>query len=145
MKRRNFLGLIGGAAVAGPSMAKQAVASGLEAAQVAGGFGNTAIGMAGSQVYSGSPIADGISAYNHGDWLRERIKELTGMSKAERRDRMAGMYVTTLDPDLAVNRSFSLSRKVIIQKERDFDRQLEQNKRSLKRELADFLKREALS
>lgn len=145
MKRRNFLGLLGGAAVAGPSMAKQAVASGLEATQVSGGFGDAAVGTASSKIYGGLSVADGISAYNHGDWLRERIKELTGISKEDRRERIAGMYVSALDPDLAVNRSFSLSRKVSIQKERDFDRQLEQNKRSLTRELADFLKREALS
>jgi hypothetical protein len=135
---------MGGAAVAGPSMAKQALASGLEAVQVGGGFGNVAVGMASKQFYD-SPIADGISTYNHADWLRERIKELTGISEADRRDRIAGMYVNTLDPDLAVNRSFSLSRKISIQKEREFDRQIEQSKRSLARELADFLKRQALS
>lgn len=144
MKRRGFLGLMGGALAAGPSMAKEAVA-GLESlavpGQIAGaeefvksGWGSTSIG--------GYPVdAD----HSHGDWLREEIAKITGMTDQRKREIMANMTVRHLDPDLAVNRSFSLSAKVEMQKRRELERDLAANKRHYARELADWLKRQALS
>lgn len=143
MKRRNFLGFLGGAAVAGPSMAKEAVA-GLESLAVPGGMNAMPyvdIGSIGSAVAS-YPATD---EYNHGDWLREQLAEVAGITEAQKRERLANMTVRQLDPDLAVNRSFSLTAKIEMQKRRDLERDLASNRRHYARELADWLKRQALS
>lgn len=117
MKRRGFLGLIGGAAVAGPSMAKQAVASvGLDAMELPS-MGS--IGGVGSHYESQLPPNP--NGENHHDWLVSALKSVTGMSDQERRERISSQHVTHLDPDLAVNRSFSLSFKIHEQKRRNFE------------------------
>ena len=142
MKRRNFLGFLGGAAVAGPSMAREAVA-GLESLDVPGGMNAMPyvdIGSIGSA--AASPATD---EYNHGDWLREQLAEVAGITEAQKRERLANMTVRQLDPDLAVNRSFSLTAKIEMQKRRDLERDLASNRRHYARELADWLKRQALS
>lgn len=139
MKRRGFLGLMAGAAVTGPSMAKQAVASGLEAMALPGIGVEAPIASIGSL---SRPVNDG---YSHGDWLKERIAEVAGISAEERRQRIAEMQVTHLDPDLAVNRSMALWAKVREQKIRNYERAHSSELRWLKRDLADWLKRQALS
>lgn len=143
MKRRGVLGLLGGALAAGPAMAKEAVA-GLESLAVPGGMDAMQyvnIGSIGSAVES-YPATD---AYNHGDWLREQLAEIAGITEAQKRERLANMSVRQLDPDLAVNRSFSLTVKIEMQKRRDLERDLASNRRHYARELADWLKRQALS
>lgn len=135
IKRRGFLGLIGGAAVAGPSMAKQAVASvGLDSMALTalphdfgpvGGYGSTAaVGQ----------------EYDHARWLKDQIRSITGISEEERRERIASQHVSMLDPDLAANRSFSLSFKVQTQKRRNYERWEAREHRSLTRQLADHIK-----
>lgn len=137
MKRRAFFGLLGGAAVAGPSMAKQAVASvGLHAMplpMLSPDYGP-------EPGYSGSIQSSIGEEYDHVKWLGDQIKSITGISAEERRERIAMQHVSVLDPDLAVNRSFSLSHKVQEQKRRNFDRYQEREHRSLKRQLAEFMK-----
>lgn len=136
MKRRNFLGFLGGAAVAGPSMAKQAAGSlGLEAMAL-----QAIPADYGPEPGYGSMESVG-EEYDHAKWLRERIKEITGISASERRERIAMQTVSVLDPDLAANRSFSLAFKVQEQKRRNFERYLSREHKGLLRELASHLSR----
>ena len=124
-------------------MAKGAVA-GLESLAVPGAVSNAA-GFAegwGETAIGGYPVDE---KYSHGDWLREQLAEIAGTTEAQKRERMANMTIRQFDPDLAVNRSLSLSAKVQMQKRRDLERDLAANKRHYTRELADWLKRQALS
>lgn len=143
MKRRGFLSFLGGAAVAGPTMAKQAV-TGIEAMTL------PAIPWEGPMEPMSSGIGVGMSqvanaTWDEGKWLKDRIAQLTGMTDADRKERIATTSVTSFDPDLAANRSFSLATKVSMQKRRNFERQYEREHRGLLREMADYLKRQALS
>lgn len=143
MKRRGFLGLMGGAAVAGPSMAKQAVASvGLDAMSL------PSMGSIGGDKWNANyeplnpynsqlPInQDGDSVH---DWLVSSLKSITGMSDQERRERIASQYVTHLDADLAVNRSFSLSFKIQEQRRRNFEAWRKGETSRLQKQLAKYL------
>lgn len=142
MKRRGFLGLLGGAAVAGPGMVKQAVAS--------APIGIEAMGLGALQPnYMEAPYGSSIGlqaagSYDHAKWLKDRIAEVVGISQEERARRMAQIQPSTLDPDLAVNRSMSLTFKVAEQKRRILQRSLDAEHRSLARDLAEHLKRELL-
>lgn len=135
MKRRGFLSFLGGAAVAGPAMAKQAVvgieAMALPTIPMHGPIGDLVGGI-------GGPYASG-DEYDHAKWLRSRIAEVTGISDSQRRERMKDVIVTSLDPDLAANRSFSLAAKIDMQKRRNVDRQLDYQHRNFLRQLADHL------
>lgn len=138
MKRRGFLGFLGGAAVAGPSMAQHAVAQGIEAMAL------PVLPFGGPEGYptGGMGIDASGRPYDHAEWLRDRITQVMGISEEERRDRINGWNVVSLDPDLAVNRSFSLAAKVQMQKRRNFERSIASEHRSLVRELTEHLKRQ---
>lgn len=146
MKRRGFLGLMGGALAAGPSMAKEAVA-GLESLAVpkglSAGYENTIEPVDAWQM-GNSTISWGDDK-DHGDWLRDRLKELAGITDKDKQERLARMRVYEIDPDLQANRSFSLSAKIHLQKRRDLERELANEKRSISFQLAEWLKRETLS
>lgn len=138
MKRRGVLGLLGGAFAAGPAMAKQAIASvetmtlpqlPYDLLPIEAQYGQT------------NAVSD---AYNHGEWIRERIAQITGMTAEDRKDRIAQMGVNQLDPDLAVNRSMALWAKIAEQKRRNFEISIAREHRSLTRDLAEYLKREIL-
>lgn len=140
MKRRGFLGFLGGAVAAGPAMARQA-AVGIESLVIPSIPWEAPLEPltgSGIQSASGQP-------WDEGAYLKDRIAQLVGMTDAERRERIASTYVTSFDPDLATNRSFSLSAKVSMQKRRNFERQHEREHRGLLREMAEYLKRQALS
>lgn len=137
MRRRGVLGLLGGAVASGPAMAKEAVSS-IASMQVPGAIdGALHLGSEGVANYQSYAMQD---TYNHADWLKERLLELTGLTEEAKRERMEGTWVQSLDPDLAVNRSFSLAAKVQMQRRRNFERQLIIEKRSLTRQIADFMK-----
>jgi hypothetical protein len=140
MKRRGFLGFLGGAAVAGPSMAKQAVA-GVEAMALPSLAVDAPTASWGGSL-AGIPINGGD---NHGDWLKEQIAEVIGITAAERQERIAGMHVSHLDPDLALNRSMALWVKIREQKRRNYEREHTWQLRNYRRQLADWLKHQALS
>lgn len=125
------MGFLGGAAVAGPSMAKQAV-TGLDAMVL------TNIPLGPESPYEFGPQAIG-KEYDHATWLKKQIASITGLTDAERQERINERYVGQLDPDLAVNRSFSLAAKIRMQKERDHDRMVTREHRSLTRQLAEHL------
>lgn len=138
MKRRGFLGFMGGAVVAGPSMAKQAAQTvGIEAMSL-GSIAPDYDLSAGSYGVSGGPAN---AEYDHGQWLKDRIAEVSGISNEERARRMASIHPSTLDPDLAVNRSMSLQFKVREQKRRILERSMAAEHFSLSRDLAAYVKR----
>lgn len=124
-------------------MAKQAAASvGIEAMALGSVTPNYDMP---SDAYGIAQNSLGIhETYDHAQWLRERISEITGMSKEDRARRLAAIQPSALDPDLAVNRSMSLQHKVREQKRRLLERSLEADHFSLKRELANYVK-QALS
>lgn len=139
MKRRGFLGFMGGALAAGPSMAKQA-AVGIESLAL------PTIPYPEEAIEGwGGPAGLSTGEHDHLKWMRDRIAGLTGMSAEERRDRMETMSVTQFDPDIAVNRSMALHAKVREQKRRNFEQSRGRELRHLNRELAEWLKREVLS
>lgn len=142
MKRRAFFGLLGGAAVAGPTMAKQAVAAaGIESMALS----SLAVDYGPEDGYVGGPVKSTMGTeYDHAAWLGDQIKAITGISEQERRERIATTHVSILDPDLAVNRSLSLSFKIHEQKRRNFDRYQERGIRGLTQELAEHLKSKLL-
>jgi hypothetical protein len=142
MKRRGVLGLLGGAAVAGPSMAKQAVATGLEAMQVGGGGAHVTENGLWSGRTRGVDIGyETPSPMDADHWLQEELREFLGMSDEEKKRLRSELHVHALDPDLVANRSFSLSAKLRIQRDRDFARAMVNREQHIRRELADAIKR----
>lgn len=131
MKRRGFLGLLGGAAVAGPGMAKQAVAAGLGDLMLPGvGSGALAFGM------GAPPMAASQSA--GGNWAVGRLSKLVLRTAAQHEFHMKRQYVSSLDPDLAVNRSMALHMKVRLQREREYWRNIEGERGWLEAQIAGW-------
>ena len=128
MKRRGFLGFLGGAAVAGPSMAKQAV-SATRADMNLAGVASTTMGLVGSQA-SGAPYPEPYSD----DWGM-RVAKLAMRSQAEHQERQRNQYISGLDPDLTTYRSFALHTKIAMQKKRDYWRSIENEKSWLQRRI----------
>src|SRR5690606_29991908 len=101
MKRRGVLGLLGGAVVTGPSMAKQAVATGLEAMQVGGGMDAMATGAPWA---TGRRLGVNIgheppSPMDADHWLQEELREFLGMSDEGKKRRRSELHVQALDPE----------------------------------------------
>lgn len=146
MKRRGFLGFIGGAAVAGPSMAKAVVAQGMEAMSL-GGAANQLGGLASSGIAASNyglnphpPFDEPMSPLDPRHWLQRELAEFVGMSAQDKQDRRMRTWVQSLDPDLAVNRSMSLSAKLRIQRDRNFKTEMENQHRHLLKEIERAVK-----
>lgn len=143
MKRRGFLGFLGGAVAAGPAMAKQAATVGMEAMSLAG----VNAAAAGSEIEAsfawatapGNPIAP-ISPLDPKHWIQQELRELVGMTAEERERRRRCTRVHGLDPDLAANRSFSLAAKVRLQRDRNFEREMTGQKEEMTRRLAQAIR-----
>lgn len=121
MKRRGFFGFAAGAAVAGPSMAKQAISSAvneLAALQIGGG----AVPPAGYALSSQAVGQGGlIGSINQIGRAQDALARIAGLTKAQRAKYKAQTYVSSLDPDIASYRSISLAAKIDWQKERNLD------------------------
>lgn len=129
MKRRGFLGFIGGAAVAAPSMAKQAVAATLgdrALGYVSGGFGG---------IPSETLSLDGPQQPD----MAEQLAKLVGRTMAQHREEIAKVHVHQFDPDIAEYRAVRLQSKIAMQRERDYWRQLEREKNWLQRVVKGLL------
>lgn len=142
MKRRGFLGFIGGAAVAGPSMAKAAVATGVEGLSIgnAAGF----IGGAPDAPYYGSVQSAGsgeVPPTHPHHWVQRQLADFMGATSEELQEQRLRTPVHMLDADLAVNRSYSLAAKMRIQRDRDFERNRAAQKRSIMRDIKDAMRR----
>lgn len=123
MKRRNFLGFLGGAAVAGPGMAKAAAAKAVEDLALGGGIGMPASfggGLGpGPSGFVGQSASGAISQIVRAQNMLEKI---AGMTAAERTKRKQQMHVGALDPDLAAYRSMSIGARMDMQRERNLER-----------------------
>lgn len=141
MKRRGFLGLLGGAAVAGPSMAKQAVASMAELSLPSGLAINGGLSTVASQLaYPTAPLKAWSPASEAAD-LGQMLIDLMGRKDHEQR--AAKQYINGLDPDLAVNRSMALHAKMAIQRRREYWRSVETERSWLQQRIDQLLKQVA--
>lgn len=111
MKRRAFLGFLGGAAVAGPQAAKSAAQMTMADTSFAG------LGLARNM----GALAAGSESPDK-SWAVTSLKRLVGMSDVEVARRKRGHYVDGLDPEVASLRSVSLVHKVRMTRDRAFER-----------------------
>lgn len=123
--------MIGGAAVAGPGMAKQAVAASLGDTFLSG-VGGGALG------WGELAPAPGISSAGGGTWAIERMAKLALRSAAQHAFHIKRQHISSLDPDLAANRSMALQMKVRLQREREYWRQLEGERGYLEAQIAGW-------
>lgn len=139
MKRRNFLGFLGGAAVGGKQVAAKAIesAAALSLPDVAIKTGDLASGSAGI----GGPSID--PAYR-AMRVKQIAKELVGFRKSKSKlieEARLQMHDSPfrLEPDLHSLRSMSLTRKIHIQRDADLLRQINRQKSWLQRELDQLM------
>lgn len=99
MKRRKFLGLLGGGVVAGP----QAVKSAAEMSMVD-------LRTQGIGAFAGATTAMPEAAQK--TWASERLKRLAGITAPEREYRIRNIDVHSLPEDIAVLRSVSIGTKI---------------------------------
>lgn len=119
MKRRGFLGFLAGGAVAGPGLAKQAVAESI------GDLGIQSAGILAtdpSRYYSG-PVPSSAPP----NWIA-RLLKLNTRSQLEHAFHRKRTEVYALDPDLHSYRSFAMHAKISLQRERNYIRGLENDR-----------------
>ena len=138
MKRRGFFGLMGGAVVAGPTMVKNAAAQGIEALQIGAISGG--VPFPGGYGSEGVQLSDGPSPLDPAHWMQRELADFLGVSAKELAERRLETSVHALDPDLAVMRSLSLDAKIRIQRDRQFVRERENQRRYLSRNLERAIK-----
>lgn len=137
MKRRGFLGVMAGAAVAGPGMAKQAAAKVAE--ELALGSGSSSLGLVGGQVYGNMmPPPSAVNSISEIARGKNMLDKLLGMSATQKAKLRSRMHVGRLDPDLANYRSMSIGFRMEMQRDRNLERQLSDRKTMWQR-LADGL------
>lgn len=141
MKRRGFLGTMVGAVAAGPSMAKQAVASGIEGLSLGGSLMNF-----GGVSYASGLASDAImqdANYDPSEWARNELADFLGRSASELARQRIETHVDRLDPDIACMQSIALQAKIRMQRDRTFERNQSQQRGWLERQLQDAIKRMA--
>jgi hypothetical protein len=140
MRRRGVLGFLSGAAVAGPSMAKQAIASGLEGLNVGGlGMLEKGVSIGGMGYASATNAVDG--NYDPTHWPREELANFLGRSASDLLRERLETHVGQLDPDIACMQSIALQAKIRMQRDRTFERNRAQQRGWLERQLQDAIKR----
>jgi hypothetical protein len=139
MKRRGVLGFLGGAAVAGPSMAKQAIASGMEGLSL--GTFSGLDKMAGYAVAGSMAQATGSDNYDPLEWPKRELADFLGRSAADLARERLETHVGQLDPDIACMQSIALQAKIRMQRDRTFERNRAQQRGWLERQLQDAIKR----
>lgn len=137
MKRRGFLGFLGGAAVAGPSMAKQAVTTGLEGLSI--GSGSQVIG--GTLASAGYAAQGPLDPYDPVRWATRELNEFIGRSASELLRERLETHVDRLDPDIAGMQAIALQAKIRMQRDRNFERNRAQQRGWLEREVQSAVKR----
>ncbi len=139
MNRRKILGFLGGAAVAGPSMAKAAAVQGIDALSLGG------IGQAGTIISGGYGVANPAGSgpvdgdYNPLAWARKDLARFLGKTTEQLLREKNGIQVMALDPDLAAMRAISLDAKVRIQRDRIHKRNQEQERDWIEQRINDLL------
>ena len=115
MKRRAFLGFLGGAAVAGPSAAKSVAEMSLS---------DLSLRLAGMGVLSGAPEGGGCvdGAINNRSYAKEALARMMGKTAHQRAKDISGQYVDGLDPEIAGLRSVALHTKVRMTRVSNYER-----------------------
>ena len=113
MKRRGFLSFMGGAAVAGPSMAKQAAMS----------LVDLQLPVAASSLADSNFGASVQSTFGMGDHWSIALAKHLAKSPERKAWEKAHHQVSALDPDIAAMRSIALHAKIRMQRDRDYERQ----------------------
>lgn len=125
MKRRGFLGFMGGAAVAGPGMLKDAAASVVQ---------DMALGKAGilapvADAYLPSAAPSGAAgAFGQITRATDMLTKLRALTSEDLSRKKRNIAVYGLDPDIASYRSISMSAKIDWQRERELTRIIENRK-----------------
>lgn len=126
--RRGFLTLLAAAPVAAPVVAR-------EAAQKAG-IATLAAGMPDAPYGGTTPSHPG-----EGDWIKDTCKRVFSEEWEEtRREQMMTYLPHRLDPDLASSRSLSLSAALLIQRDRNIERNIESERADALRSFRRFFK-----
>ena len=136
MKRRGFFGLMGGAVVAGPSIAKTAIASGFEGLSIGGTAGLGQLANAGFAT-DAIPFGD----VDDTDWATQELANFLGRSAADRARERLETHVDRLDPDIACMQSIALQAKIRMQRDRNFERNQAQHRGWLERQVQSAIKR----
>lgn len=121
MRRRGFFGFAAGAVVAGPAVAKDIAAKTFADDAVLHGL--DAMGIRAMPFPSNGPVAEAGAPLSPARALNtlSLLRTLTG---EQRRELLRRQYVSRLDPDIASYRSFSMSAKLAMQRERQLEEQL---------------------
>lgn len=116
MKRRSFLGLLGGAVAAGPQS-----------------LGDLSLERMGITTQLATRSMEEPVGSNAGQqrWAKDRLKEIMGWPDKAVSLRKKTSYLHGLDPDVAALRSVSLTNKVRMSRELQFQRDLEAEKARL--------------
>jgi hypothetical protein len=125
MKRRGFFGVMAGAAVAGPGMAKEAINQiSLDSLNLSGG------GVLGQTLGTGgyAKQAGVFGAVDEVSQAQGMVKRLVGMTAAQRAAHKRRFHVGQLDPDIASYRSIALHAKIDWQRERNLDAAINERK-----------------
>lgn len=109
MKRRAFLGFLGGAAASGPAMAKAA------------GEVTIADLSVGSYSSGGEVLYASVSSKDDKSWAKSQLTHLLGKSAEQIAREKRDYYISSLDPDTASLRSVSLGGKIRMQKARSYE------------------------
>ncbi len=124
MKRRGFLGFLGGAAVAGPGAVKSAASALVQDLSL--GAGVPLASVADSFLPSGAPSESGVlGGIGRATSMLSKLRSLAP-EDLTRKKRSIGIY--TLDPDIASYRSISMSAKIDWQRQRELERIIESRK-----------------
>lgn len=122
LSRRSFFGLFPAAAVGGKAALKEAAAKAAE-------------GLALGPSFSDAPLPAPMPSSDTAWAMRDLRRFADPALKAERRARIRP---TRLDPDLASNRSMSLSVKMLMQADRDFERSEQSERTYLERVISGW-------
>lgn len=124
MKRRGFLKALAAAPVAAPAIAAEAVAG--------GGLGSSAGKIAMPAVGSGAFFGDTSGPINdETQWARGQLAKLAGRSREQKEHERLQFTPDGIDPELAGMRSLSLSAKVRMSRDRQYERYNERRNRNL--------------
>jgi hypothetical protein len=125
ISRRSFTALLGLSPLAGPVAAKAAVDA--EIANLAGMGRNIAPAFQQSTGLYGAPSTlGGMDYYDKTKIAASEYIKLSGLPEFVQESlRRQSQYVGALDPDIAAKRSWSMSVKILTQRERNLERSVE--------------------
>lgn len=123
MRRRGFLGFAAGAVVAGPTMAKEMASKAVSDASVLHGL--EAIGIDANGLSKAPEVSNATYGAPRALNTLSILRSLTG---DQRQELLRRQYISGLDPDIASYRSFSMSTKIALQRERQLEQHLARRK-----------------